>query len=143
MTACRPVAEVNDHVRLLLNDMADTLKATPNCVALAANQIGVLRRLAVIVTESGVKKIVNPVILEESGLQECLEECVSFADIHGIMARPERVVMKALDENGSEFTLTAENDLAQVICHTIDHLDGKIFMNHVLRFVNMDENEEE
>jgi peptide deformylase len=134
--ACRPVAEVNDHVRGLLNDMAETMKTVKSCRALAANQAGILRRLAVIDTGGGVTRLVNPVIVEQSGEQEIEEECVSFKDIPGIMRRPRRIVVEALDENGEKLRLELEDDLASLYCHIIDHLDGKILVKDILRFTS-------
>lgn len=133
---CRPVGEVNSHVRSLLDDLTETMKATKNCVALAGNQAGILRRVAVYQDGAGVRALINPVITEQSGHQEIEEECVCFKDIKGIMFRPQRIVVEALDENGEKVTLTAENEQASLLCHIIDHLDGKILVKEVARFVN-------
>ena len=135
--ACRPVAEVNDHVRMLLGDLADTLQASKGGTSIAANQVGVMRRLIVVDDGSGVKKFVNPVIKEQSGMQECQEMCISFKDIHGIMARPVKIVIEALDENGETVTVMVEGDDVKHYCHAIDLLDGKIFIKEVIRFVEM------
>lgn len=134
--ACRPVPEVNDHVRLLLSDLGDTMKATKGCVALAANQVGIMRRLAVVDTDKGVQKLVNPQIVGKSGLQEAVEDCVCFKDIEGYMLRPERVTLEALNENGEKITIEAEFEEAALYCHLIDHLDGKILVKEVTRFVS-------
>jgi len=132
--ACRPVTEINGHVRQLLDDLAETMKATKNCVALAGNQAGVMRRLAVYRDGGRIRALVNPVIVEQSGRQEIEEDCVCFKDIKGIMFRPQRVVVEALDENGGKVTIAAEE--ASLLCHIIDHLDGKILVREVARFVN-------
>jgi peptide deformylase len=134
--ASRPVTEVNDHVRGLLDDLAETLKSLKNCRALAANQIGILRRLAVVDTGSELLKLVNPVIVEQMGSQEIEEDCVCFKDIAGIVARPRRIVLEALDENGQKVILAAEGEEASMYCHIIDHLDGKILVKEVIRFSN-------
>ncbi len=133
---CRTVDAVNDHVRMLLEDLADTMTATKGCIALAANQVGIKRRLAVIATDKGVQKLVNPKIAGKSGLQEIVEDCICFKDIEGYMLRPESVIIEALDENGSQITIEAWGEEASVYCHVIDHLDGKILVKEVLRFVN-------
>ena len=91
---CRPVSDVNAHVQLLLDDMTDTLKATPNCTVLAANQLGIMRRLVVLKMDSdtngvsAVIKFVNPVIIEQTGEQDCLESCISVKNISGMTIRP-------------------------------------------------------
>lgn len=136
---CRPVEEVSAHIRLLLDDMAETLKETPDCTVVAANQVGVLRRLVVVDTGSGINKLVNPIILEQSGEQDCLERCVCIKNISGMTIRPKKIVVEALDENGNTVTLTAENEKAQYLCRGIDYLDGKVFINHVYRFVSENE----
>ena len=135
--ACRPVTEVNDHVRMLLDDLADTLKASKGGTSIAGNQVGIMRRLIVVDDGSGVKKLINPVIKEQSGLRECQESCISFKDIHGIMARPEKIVIEALDENGETITVTAEGDDVKHFCHAMDLLDGRIFIKEVIRFVDL------
>lgn len=142
-TPCRTVTDVNDHVRLLLDDMVDTLLATPNSTVLAANQLGNRRRLIVVQTDSGITKLVNPVIIEESGEQDCIETCVSIKDIQGLTVRPQKVVVEALDENGEKITLTGEDDVAQRLCHGIDYLDGVLFITKVLRFIDKDEDSDQ
>jgi peptide deformylase len=133
---CRPVTEINDHIRLLLDDLADTMTATPGCDVLAANQLGILRRLLVAKTDTGIIKLVNPVITEQAGQQDCHETCSSVRDISGTTVRPQKITVAALDESGKEITLTAEDDLALRLSHGIDHLDGKFFIERVLRFDN-------
>lgn len=136
---CRRVDDVNAHIRLLLDDMAETLKATPDCGVVAANQVGVLRRLVVVDTSAGVKKLVNPVIIETIGEQDCLERCVCIRNISGMTIRPKKIVVKALDDNGEPMTLTVEDEAAQNLCRGIDYLDGKVFINQVYRFVTEDD----
>ena len=136
-TPCKTVGEVNDHVRQLLDDLADTLKAYPGGTSIAGNQAGIMRRLIVVDDGSGVKKLVNPVITEQSGQQECQESCISFKDIHAIMARPEKIVLEALDENGAPVRLSVEGDAVKHYCHAMDLLDGRIFIKEVVRFVDM------
>ena len=135
--ASRPVAEVTDHVRHLLDDLTDTMRAIPGCIGLAANQVGVFRRAAVFNDGSGgVVRLINPVITEQSGSQEIEEDCVSFKDIRGILLRPQRIVLEALDDNGAPVSYTFEDGAASLVCHLIDHLDGKILVKEVIRFVS-------
>jgi peptide deformylase len=133
---CRPVAEVSDHIRRLLDDLTETMRAFPGCVGLAANQVGILRRVAVLKNGGETVRLVNPVIVEENGLLETEEECICFKDIRGIMFRPKRVVVQALDDNGETQSYTFEDDAASLACHLIDHLDGKILVKHVAWFTN-------
>ncbi len=124
--------EVNAHVQLLLDDMADTLKANPNCAVLAANQLGILRRLIVVQIGNDIKKLVNPVITEQSGEQDCLESCISVKNISGMTIRPKHITVQAQDEFGNPITLTAEDDTAQYLCRGFDYLDGKVFYESCL-----------
>jgi len=133
---CRPVTEINDHIRLILDDLADTLNITPDCEVLAANQLGILRRLLVVKTDTGILKLVNPVIIEQSGEQDCEEACSSIRDISGTTIRPQKITVEALDETGEKITLSAEDAFALRLSHGIDHLDGKFFIEKVIRFDN-------
>ena len=132
---CKEVTEVDDRVRQLLDDMMDTLHETENGAALAANQVGILRRLVVIDYEDQYLKLVNPRVVESSGTQDCVEGCLSFPDQFGRTVRPEKVTVKALDEDGKELTLTGEGEMAKCFCHEIDHLDGKVFIDIVTEFI--------
>lgn len=129
---CKEVTEVNDRIRGLLDDMMDTLHATQNGAALAANQVGILKRLVVIDYQDTVLKLVNPRIVESSGTQECMEGCLSFPGVFGKTIRPQNVVVSALDENGSELTLKGEGEMAKCFCHELEHLDGTVFLDHAL-----------
>lgn len=129
---CKEVTEVNDRIRGLLDDMMDTLHATQNGAALAANQVGILKRLVVIDYNDTVLKLVNPRIVESSGTQECMEGCLSFPGVFGKTIRPQNVVVSALDENGSELTLEGEGEMAKCFCHELEHLDGTVFLDHAL-----------
>ena len=80
---CKEVKEVDDRIREILNDMTDTLHATPNGAAIAANQVGILKRLVVIDMGTGLMKLVNPVIVEQTGEQDCIEGCLSFPEKYG------------------------------------------------------------
>lgn len=132
---CKEVTEVNDHIRMILDDMLETLHNTENGAAIAAPQVGILRRLVVIDMGTGIYKLVNPEIIEESGTQECIEGCLSFPNRYGKTIRPKKVTIKALDENGKEITLTGEDDMAKCFCHEIDHLDGIVFIDKVVEWL--------
>jgi peptide deformylase len=140
---CRPVTEVNDHVRMLLQDIEDTLKGDDNGAGLAAPQIGILRRLIVVNGPDGYLKLVNPQIVEAEGEHEVEEGCLSVPRRWGKLVRPVKVTVRALNENGEEVTIEAENDYAKLMCHEIDHLDGILFIDRVTEFICDDEDDEE
>lgn len=133
---CKMVAQVDDKIRLYLEDMMDTLHASGNGAALAANQAGILRRLVVIDYNGYYCKLVNPEITESSGSQECVEACLSFPGLIGKTVRPMHVTVRALDETGTEITLQAEGEMAKCFCHEIDHLDGRVFTDKVTEWIN-------
>lgn len=135
--ACRPVAEVNDRVRQLLGDMAETMYASPNGGGLAANQVGILKRLVVIDLGEGLIQLVNPEIVEQEGEQVTLEGCLSFPNVWGTVRRPARVVVKALNERGEPITIEGRDMLAKCLCHEIDHLDGKVFVDKVIKLLDL------
>lgn len=133
---CRKVEVVDDRIRQLLDDMAETMYHTGNGAGLAANQVGVLKRLVVIDMGDGLKKLVNPEILSQSGTQECIEGCLSFPNKWGKTVRPQKVTVRALNEQGEEFTITGEGELAKCLCHELDHLDGVVFVDKVIEFLS-------
>ena len=126
---CKEVTQVNDRIRMYLDDMLDTLHATENGAALAANQVGILRRLVVIDYCDMVLKLVNPVIIEKSGTQECVEACLSFPGRCAKTIRPQKVTVKALNEKGEEIIVEGEDEMAKCFCHELEHLDGKVFLD--------------
>ena len=141
---CKPVREVNDRVRMLLQDIEDTLRSDENGAGLAAPQIGILRRLIVVNAPDGeYLKLVNPEIVASEGEHEVEEGCLSVPGRWGKLMRPVKVTVKALDENGEEVTIEAENDYAKLFCHEIDHLDGVLFIDKVTEFIEDDEDWDE
>lgn len=132
---CREVEQVDDKIRTFLDDLADTMYNTENGGGLAACQVGILKRLVVIDVGTGLLKLVNPKIIGTSGLQERLEGCLSFPNQWGKVLRPQKVTVEALDENGEEIIITGEDQLAQCLCHEIDHLDGIVFVDKVVEWM--------
>ncbi|MEA5002212.1 MAG: peptide deformylase [Christensenella sp.] len=128
---CREVTEVNDRIRMILGDMAETMYAEKG-LGLAAPQVGVLKRLVVIDMGDGLIKLVNPVIEQQDGVQECEEGCLSVPERFGKTLRPKSVIVRALDENGKEVTVQGEGDMAKCLCHELDHLDGILFVDHMI-----------
>lgn len=134
---CKRVEEVNDHIRMLLDDMLDTLHNTKDGAVIAAPQVGILQRLVVIDMGNGVIKLINPEIIEEKGIQECVEGCLSIPNKYGNTLRPKKVTIKALDENGKEITLTGRGEMAKCFCHEIDHLNGILFSDKVTKWLKL------
>jgi peptide deformylase len=129
------VEKVDDRIRLILNDMADTMYNTENGGGLAAPQVGILKRLVVIDMGQGLIKLVNPRIVYQEGEQKVVEGCLSIPNTWGKLKRPSKVIVQALDENGEEVTFTGTGDLAKCFCHEIDHLDGILFTDFVTEYV--------
>lgn len=134
---CKKVTEIDEKIQMILDDMLETLHSIPNSAAIAANQVGILKRLVVIDMGEGVMKLVNPEIIETSGEQECTEGCLSFPGKFGTTIRPQKVIVKALNENGEEIIITGEDDLAKCFCHELDHLDGEVFVDKVIAFLDV------
>jgi peptide deformylase len=124
------VAGVDDETRRLIDDMFETMDAAKG-VGLAANQVGVARRVAVIDAEGQRFAMVNPVIVAAEGRETGEEGCLSIPDIFGDVTRPARVTLEALDRDGHPFRLEAEALAARAIQHEVDHLDGILFLDHL------------
>lgn len=127
----REVDVVDDKIRELLKDMEETMREA-NGVGLSAVQVGVLKRVVVIdVNYDGTPaiKLINPVIVKTKGEEEYQEGCLSFPNKFAKVKRPSEVVVKALDENGKQITVKGKGLLAEALCHEIDHLDGKLFVD--------------
>jgi peptide deformylase len=123
----RPVDEITPRIKMLLDDMIETMRAAEGC-GLAAPQVGVLRRIAVIEVEEGVVyELINPKIIAFSGEQREGEGCLSNPGAQGITKRPSAVTVRATDRNGNEYELNGTGLLARAICHECDHLDGKLY----------------
>ena len=130
-----PVAEVDESVRALVRDMAETMYVAPG-VGLAATQVNVHKRVVVIdASESRDQLLVliNPEIVSREGVQYCEEGCLSVPGIYEAVERAERVTVRALGLDGRSFTLTAEKLLAVCIQHELDHLEGKVFVDYLSR----------
>ncbi len=129
---CRPVTEFDGKLADLLDDMKETL-AVANGVGLAAPQVGILRRVAIVLdAEDNAIELVNPEILEQSGEQTGLEGCLSVPGRYGTVTRPNHVKVRAQDRNGNFFEVEGEEITARCFCHEIEHLDGHVFVEHVI-----------
>lgn len=140
---CRPVTEFNSRLHDLLDDMAETL-ADANGAGLAAPQVGVLRRVCIVMDETTEEylELVNPEIIAQSGEQTGLEGCLSVPGKWGIVTRPNVVRVRAQDRDGAFFEVEDEALTARCFCHEIEHLDGHLFVertDHVLTEEELDE----
>ncbi len=138
-----PVKEIKPVVHRLLDDMLETLRYSDNGLALAAPQIGISKRLVVIEYDDQLYELINPEIKEMSGSEVAIEGCLSFPDVWGEVERAEHVVVTARDRNGEPVTIKADGMLARALQHEIDHLDGILFVDKVIQFVDLDDDTDE
>ena len=128
----KDVDTITPRILTLLDDMKDTL-VKANGVGLAAVQVGVLRRVVLVVLDSGeTVELINPKIVAREGEQREVEGCLSVPGKYGITCRPEKVTVEALDRNGNLKTYTGEGLTARAFCHELDHLDGVLYKDHAL-----------
>ena len=128
----REVTEITPRIIQLLDDMRETLSDAQGC-GLAAVQVGVLRRIVLVDTEeTGLLELINPKIVAFSGTQEETEGCLSVPGVWGITRRPKNVTVKALNRNGEEITVTGSDLAARAFCHELDHLEGTLFIDHMI-----------
>ena len=128
-----PVARVDDKIRKLIKDMAQTMYAAPG-IGLAATQVNVHKRVIVIDVSDVPDQLlvfVNPEIVLREGIQYRDEGCLSVPGIYEPVERAQRISVKADDVHGKLFTLNAEDLLAVCIQHEMDHLEGKVFLDHL------------
>lgn len=137
----RPVTVFDEKLAQLLDDLAETLHKAQGA-GLAAPQVGVLRRVVVVDVGEGVIELVNPEIIKKRGTQEVVEGCLSIPGQWGIHRRPAFVTVRAQDRTGKTFTVSGERLLAQALCHEIDHLEGILFTDDVVRMVSPEELED-
>ena len=125
---CRPVEKFDERLHVLLDDMKETL-AVSNGVGLAAPQVGILRRVALVMdAEDNVIELVNPTIIHAEGEQTGLEGCLSVPGKYGVVTRPMKVTVRAQDRNGDVFEVNGEELTARCFCHELAHLDGHLFV---------------
>jgi peptide deformylase len=134
-TVARKVAAVNDEIRRLIKDMADTMYAAPG-VGLAATQVDIHQRVIIVdiaETHDQLKVFINPEIIARSGTSDCEEGCLSVPGIFEKVKRAEHITVRALDTHGKAFELDAAGLLAVCIQHEMEHLEGKVFVEHLSR----------
>ncbi len=140
---CKPQEKFDRRLGILLRDMADTMYKA-NGVGLAAPQVGILRRVCVIdITEdhSGKLEMVNPVIVEEEGSQTGREGCLSLPNRQAVVTRPLKVTARYQDRDGVWMEIETEGLEARAICHELDHLDGRLYIDVMDRELTQEEME--
>ncbi len=140
---CRPVTEFNKRLHTLLDDMLETLEEA-NGAGLAAPQVGVLRRVCLVMDEDSGEylELINPEIIATEGEQTGLEGCLSVPGKWGIVTRPYRVRVRAQDRYGDWFEAEGEELTARCFCHEIEHLDGHLYVEHIDHFLSEQELQE-
>lgn len=132
---CKAVVKFDEKLHILLDDMYETMQSRDG-VGLAAPQVGILKRAVVIDVGDGKIELINPEMVEESGEQTGSEGCLSVPGVFGEVTRPNVVTVKAQDRDGKWFKITGKELLARAFCHEIEHLDGKLFLDRVIRFID-------
>lgn len=122
----KPVREINNSVKKLMKNMAETMYHA-NGVGLAAPQVGILKRVIVVDVGDGLISLANPEIVDKKGMQNGPEGCLSVPGYTGNVLRANEIVVTALNENGEEITISAEGLKARALQHEIDHLNGVLF----------------
>lgn len=135
----KPVGEVTDRIKRLLDDMTETMRHAEG-VGLAAPQVGVLRRVVVIECVPGeVIELIDPVIIETAGMQRTREGCLSLPGKCGITERPMKVTVEATNREGERFTISGNGLLAKAFCHELDHLDGILYSDVAKKMLTPEE----
>ena len=139
---CRPVTEITPRILTLLDDMKETMYDANGC-GLAAPQVGVLRRVCVVMNEEEeIIELVNPEIVATEGEQTGLEGCLSVPGRYGIVTRPYVVRVRAQDRDGNFFEVEDEDLTARCFCHELEHLDGHLFVERAEKMLSDEELEE-
>ena len=131
----RLVEDIDYKVLLLLDDMKETM-AKNNGVGLAAPQLSMLKRIITVDSGTEILEIINPVIISKKGSQIAVEGCLSIPGLYGEVRRPKYVQVEGLNRFGEKIKIDGEDLLATVLSHEIDHLDGILFTDKVLRYID-------
>lgn len=139
---CRPVEKFDHRLHTLLDDMRETLEESGG-VGLAAPQVGILRRVVVVLDENeAMLEMVNPEIIRQEGEQDGFEGCLSVPGMYGKVLRPSFVIVRAQDRNGNTFEASGEEMVARCFCHELEHLDGHLFVEHTDQLYTAEELDE-
>jgi len=129
----KPVAQVDDSIRRLVDDMLETMYEAPG-IGLAATQVNVAKRVVVIDISEDKNEplcLINPEIVEKDGIEQMEEGCLSVPGVYELVSRADHVRLRALDRDGNPFEMEADGLLAVCIQHELDHLDGKLFVDYL------------
>ena len=140
---CRPVTAFDERLAVLLDDMTETLLHSGG-VGLAAPQVGVLRRVVVLLDvnkEDEVVELINPQVIEMNEQQQTIEGCLSVPGKYGYVLRPTWAKVRAQDRSGKWFEREGTGMVAQCFCHETEHLDGHLFTEKVLEYVDVESEE--
>ncbi len=137
----REVKDINNRIIDLLDDLGQTMYEQRG-VGLAAPQVGVLRRVAVIDVGDGIIELINPEIISEEGEQREEEGCLSLPNDSGFVIRPEKIVVRAKNREGEIIEYVGTELLARALAHEIDHLDGILFTDKIVERTYHDEDGE-
>jgi len=129
---CKPIEKFDDRLANLIDDMKDTLDKVDG-LGLAAPQIGILKRVAIVRYEDKEYEVVNPTILKTEGTSIDDEGCLSVSDQRGLVERPDYIKVEFFDRHGNKQTVEADGYFARVFFHEIDHLDGNVFIDKAIR----------
>lgn len=135
----KEVRKITSRTKQLIEDMVETMHDAEG-VGLAAPQVGVLRRIVVIDIGDGPIRMINPVIIEKNGKELGPEGCLSVPGKAGTVERPEKVVVDFIDEEGTKKRLEAHGFLARAVCHELDHLDGVLYIDKVVEYLQIEDN---
>ena len=134
---CKPVIDFNEKLWTLLDDMKETLEAA-NGLGLAGPQVGIIRRLFIMVTDDGIVEAINPEVSDTEGTQRDVEGCLSCPDEWGYVTRPLICTLKAQDRNGKPFEMRLTGIDCRCACHETDHLNGLLFLDKVDEMVTFE-----
>ena len=136
---CRPVTRFDGRLHDLIDDLKETLTQA-NGAGLAAPQVGILRRVVIVVDDQeNMLELVNPELIAQEGEQEGFEGCLSVPGRWGIVKRPQKAKVRAQDRNGNFFEVEGEDIVARCFCHELEHLDGHLYTEHIDRFLTDEE----
>ena len=135
---CRLVTNFDDRLHTLIDDLVETLIDSEG-VGLAAPQVGVLRRVVIVLDGENYLELVNPEIILQEGEQDGLEGCLSVPDVWGLVKRPSHVIVRAQDRDGNPFEAEGWDLTARAFCHELDHLEGHLFTEKVYKYLEGEE----
>ncbi|MCL2547706.1 MAG: peptide deformylase [Symbiobacteriaceae bacterium] len=134
----KEVNVINPGVIRLLDDLVETMRAHQG-LGLAAPQVGIAKRIIVAEYENALYEMINPLLIGEEGEVVDIEGCLSYPGIWAEVSRPQSVLIRAMDREGQVIEVHAEGIMARALRHEMDHLDGQVFVDKVIRFIDPSE----